>query len=95
MTHRDATKRPINMGMVRQELQHLATQQMLATSRKRRLFSRRTFLILGALIGLAGLGVISSQMTDWVAFQTGLRAFTIRVVGIICARQRGYQLSGR
>jgi dipeptidyl aminopeptidase/acylaminoacyl peptidase len=71
MTHRDATKRPINMGMVRQELQHLATQQMLATSRKRRVFSRRTFLILGGLIGLAGLGVVSSQMTDLVAFQLG------------------------
>ena len=69
MAHRDATKRPSSMGMVRQELQHLATQQMLATSRKRRIFSRRTFLILGGLTGLAGLGVVSSWMTDQWAFQ--------------------------
>jgi eukaryotic-like serine/threonine-protein kinase len=67
MVHRDATKRPSNMGMVRQELQHLATQQMLATSRKRRIFSRRTFL--GGLTGLAGLGVVSSWMTDQLALQ--------------------------
>jgi WD40 repeat protein len=69
MAHRDATKRPSNMGIVRQELQHLATQQMLATSRKRRIFSRRSFLVLGGLTGLAGLGVASSWMTGRVSFQ--------------------------
>lgn len=69
MAHRDATKRLSNMGVVRQELQHLARQQLLATSRKRRIFSRRTFLILGGLTGLAGLGVVSSWMTDQVTFQ--------------------------
>lgn len=69
MVHRDATKRPSNMGIVKQELQHMATQQMLATSRKRRLFSRRTFLVLSGLTGLAGLAVVSSWMTDQVEIQ--------------------------
>ena len=32
---------------------------------------RRTFLILAGLTALAGLGVVSSQMTDLVAFRLG------------------------
>ena len=71
MTHRDERKRPANMGVVRQELQHLATQQMLATSRKSRVFSRRTFLILGGLAALGGLGVVSGRLADRVAYQRG------------------------
>ena len=80
MTHKDATKRPFNMGVVRQELQRLATQQMLPPGRKRRIFTRRTFLVLGGLTGLAGLGVVSSLMTNQVAFQLG-RQFPHPVYG--------------
>jgi WD40 repeat protein len=67
MVHKDMKKRPYTMGMVKQELQHLATQ--LIPAQKHRI-TRRTFLILGGrLTGLAGLGVASSWITDWVTFQ--------------------------
>jgi WD40 repeat protein len=69
MVHRNVTERPANMGVVRQELQHLANQQMLSTSRKRRIFLRRTFSVLGGLTGLAGLAATSSWLTDQVEFQ--------------------------
>ena len=71
MIKRDAKKWPSSLGMVKQELQQLATQQMLVTSSKRRMFSRRTFLILGGLTGLAGVGAISSWVTNEQAYWKG------------------------
>ncbi len=60
MVHKDVRKRPYTMGMVRQELQHLAVQSMPL---KQRLFSRRTLLKIG---GFAGLAAASGTLT-WLA----------------------------
>lgn len=69
MVHRKERERPANMGVVRQELQHLANQQMLSVSRKRRMFLRRSFSVLGGLVGLASISVASSWLTDQVEKQ--------------------------
>lgn len=60
MLHRDVNKRPYTMGMVKQELEHLAIQ--LIPTRDWRL-ARRTVLKLG---GLASLAMVSSALT-WQA----------------------------
>jgi hypothetical protein len=67
MVRKDVGKRPYNMGLVRQELQHLAMQHIPP---KKRLFSRRTLLKLGGLAGIAGLAAASSWLTWQAELQT-------------------------
>ena len=62
MIDKDVHKRPFHMGVVKQELQHLATRSMPP---KKRLFSRRTLLKLGGLAGLAGLAAAAGSVLTW------------------------------
>ncbi len=64
--HKDVSKRPYNMNMVMQELQHLTTQHITTSTSKKRRFSRRTLFRVGGLAGLAGLAAASSMLT-WQA----------------------------
>jgi hypothetical protein len=66
MLHKDVRKRPYSIGMVKQELQHLAAQSIPL---KKRIFSRRTLLKWGGLAGLAGLAAASSWLTWGVETQ--------------------------
>ena len=63
MVHKDVRKRPYAMGIVKQELQLLATQQITTSTSKKHRFSRRTLFKLGKLTGLAGLAAASSALT--------------------------------
>jgi WD40 repeat protein len=60
MVRKDVRKGPYTMTLVKQELQHLATQHI---SPKKRLLSRRALLKWG---GLAGLAAASSWLTEQV-----------------------------
>src|SRR2546427_485104 len=71
MVHKDVGKGLYTMGMVKEELQHLAAQH---SPLQKRLLSRRTLLKMG---GLAGLAVASSGLT-WSGSGTG-RAGKCRV----------------
>jgi len=63
MVHKDAGKGLYTMGMVKEELQHLAAQH---SPLQKRLLSRRTLLKMG---GLAGLAAASSGLTWFVEHQ--------------------------
>ncbi len=60
MIHKDVRKRPYAMGVVKQELQLLATQPIATSTSKKRRFSRRSLLKLG---GLTGIAALSSALT--------------------------------
>jgi WD40 repeat protein len=67
MIHKDVRKRPYTMGMVKQELQDLALQDLPP---KKGRISRRTLLKLGGqLAGLGGLAAASSLLTWQVETQ--------------------------
>jgi WD40 repeat protein len=66
MVHKDVYQRPAIMGMVKQELQHLAAQYITTSTAKRRRFSRRTIFKLGGLAGLAAAGSMLTWQVELV-----------------------------
>lgn len=69
MTHKNVRNRPYSMGLVKQELQHLAMQCVPPSSLKKRIFSRRTLFRLGKIAGLAGVATVASSLTWAVEYQ--------------------------
>lgn len=69
MEHKNAHNRPYSIGLVKQELQHLAMQLAPPSSLKKRIFSRRTLLRLGKIAGLAGVATVASYLTWAIEYQ--------------------------
>lgn len=66
MLHKDVRNRPNNMGVIKQELQHLAAQQITPSTPKKSRFSRRTLFKLG---GLAAGYVVLAAASSWLTRQ--------------------------
>ena len=91
MVHRDVSKRPYIMGMVRQELQHLTAQHI---PQQKRTFTRRTLLKMAKFAGLAA----ATGTLTWLAESRVLGGphpdYSPNLGGTICTYNTGSGVLG-